>query len=114
MALYADGKKVASRADVTSSADTFGYWRVGGDNVGGWPGQPANFWFTGDLDEVSVYPKTLTASDVSAQWIAAGRGTASAPVAAFTTATSWLQVAADGTAVQGRRRQCLLLRLGFR
>src|SRR5664279_51281 len=106
MVLYVDGRQVAARSDTTSAADIYGYWRVGGDNLGGWPNQPTNSSFTGDIDEVSIYPTALTAAQVTAQWAASGRGgntNSNPPVAAFTSWTSWLTVTVDasGSAASG-------------
>ena len=57
MRLYVDASLVASNSN--PNAQVFaGYVRVGGDNLGGWPGQPADY-FTGDLDEVAYYPVAL-------------------------------------------------------
>ena len=35
MALYVDGVSVGSRSDITTGQSYMGYWRVGGDSVGG-------------------------------------------------------------------------------
>ena len=90
MVLYVDGQQVAARSDTTSAADIYGYWRVGGDTLAGWPNQPTNSSFTGDIDDVSIYPTALTAAQVTAQWAASGRGgnTNIPPAAAFTSSTS--------------------------
>ena len=40
MALYVDGVRVGRRADTTAGEAYLGYWRVGGDNLGGWPPRP--------------------------------------------------------------------------
>jgi len=106
MVLYVDGKQVAARSDTTSAADIYGYWRVGGDNLAGWPNQPTNSSFTGDIDDVSIYPTALTAAQVTAQWAASGRGgptPSNPPVAAFTSRTSLLTVTFDasGSAASG-------------
>ena len=99
MALYVDGQQVAARADTTYAGDIYGYWRVGGDNLGGWPNQPTNSSFTGDIDDVSIYPTALTAAQVTAQWVTSGRGDGNPqpPVAAFTSWKSWLTVTADAS-----------------
>jgi PKD repeat protein len=97
MVLYVDGKQVAARSDATSAADIYGFWRVGYDNVGGWPGQPGSYAFAGDIDEVSVYPTALSAAQVAAQWNASGRGVNTPSVASFTASPSWLQVTVDGS-----------------
>ncbi|MBC7632322.1 PKD domain-containing protein [Aeromicrobium sp.] len=74
MALYIDGKKVGSRTDVTAGQSYSGYWRVGGDSS--WAG---NNYFTGDIDDVSVYPTALSTAKVNEHWIASGRSSALPP-----------------------------------
>ena len=68
MALFIDGKKVASRSDVTTGQFYTGQWRVGGDST--WEGDN---YFDGDIDEVSVYPTALTSAQVNQHWVASGR-----------------------------------------
>lgn len=75
MALYVDGRQVGQDAGTTSGQSYTGYWRVGGDNMGGWPGQPSSTWFNGTIDEVAFYPTALTRATVDAQWVASGRQT---------------------------------------
>lgn len=73
MSLYIDGIKVGSRGDTTTGQSYTGYWRVGGDNLGGWPGQPSSNFFAGDIDDVAVFPTALTPAKVEAQFAASGR-----------------------------------------
>lgn len=75
MALYVDGRQVGQDPGTTSGQPYAGYWRVGGDNIGGWPGQPSSTWFNGTIDEVAFYPTALTRATVDAQWVASGRTT---------------------------------------
>jgi len=49
IALYADGALVASNPAVTAAQNYTGYWRIGYDNLTGWPGATANRYFTGSL-----------------------------------------------------------------
>jgi Concanavalin A-like lectin/glucanases superfamily len=58
--LYVDGTLRASNAAVTGSQDYLGYWRVGGDNLNGWPSLPTSQFFNGQIDETAVYPTVLT------------------------------------------------------
>ncbi|MCY0904971.1 LamG-like jellyroll fold domain-containing protein [Arthrobacter sp. H14-L1] len=80
MSLYIDGKRIGQRADVTSGQSYSGGWRIGGDNLNGWPSQPASSYFSGDLDEVAVYPTVLSLSQVQNHYQASGR-TLNLPVA---------------------------------
>jgi hypothetical protein len=59
--LYADGA-LAATAAYSAPGATSGYWRFGGNTwSGNWPAD----YFTGDLDEVAVYPAALTAQQVA-------------------------------------------------
>jgi hypothetical protein len=60
--LYLDGVPAASAA-YAAPAVANGYWRFGGNTwfAGIWPAD----YFTGDLDEVAVYPTALTAQQVA-------------------------------------------------
>lgn len=93
MAFYVDGVLVGSRTDVRSGANYSGYWRVGGDTT--WSG---GAWFAGQIDEVAVYPHTLTAAQAAAHNTTGRSGSAPnrAPTAAFTAGTADLAVAVDG------------------
>ena len=72
MRLYLDGKLVASNAAYRSPEPYTGYFRVGYDTISGWPGAPANYWFTGSMRYAAVYGTELTAAQVAAH-AAAGR-----------------------------------------
>lgn len=73
MRLYVDGKVVGSRSDVTSGQQYAGYWRVGGDNLGGWSNQPSSNFFAGSIGQVSLYPTVLSPTTVVNQYVASGR-----------------------------------------
>ena len=73
MALYVDGKRVGHRSDVTSGQPYSGYWRVGGDNLGGWPNGPASSYLQGSIDDVSLYPAVLTLQQVQSHFTTSGR-----------------------------------------
>ncbi len=75
MRLYVDGALVASRADVTRGAPIRGHWRVAGDTLTGWSNRPASDYLSGQVDEVAVYERALTAAQV-AEHHALGRGQA--------------------------------------
>ncbi len=64
MRLQVDGEVVASRNDVTSAQNYSGFWRLGGDNLNGWPNAGSR-WFDGDLDEFAVYNRQLTSAEVA-------------------------------------------------
>ena len=74
MQLYVDGQLVGSDASVTSAQGYDGYWRIGGDNLGGWTNQPTNSYFAGDIDDVAVYDAPLSQNQVSWHWSLSGWG----------------------------------------
>ncbi|MET4780339.1 PKD domain-containing protein [Glaciihabitans sp. UYNi722] len=73
MRLWIDGKLAGSRSDVTSGQPYSGYWRIGGDNLGGWPNQPSSYYLNGDIAQVSVFPAVLTKQQVVNHFVASGR-----------------------------------------
>ncbi|GAA2422051.1 hypothetical protein GCM10010191_37140 [Actinomadura vinacea] len=86
MKLYVDGRQVAADASVKSANGHTGYWRVGGDSIGGWPSKPTSDYLNGTLDEVAVYPRALSAAEVT-EHHGVGAGTVTPnkpPTAAFT------------------------------
>ncbi|MCX4553696.1 DNRLRE domain-containing protein [Streptomyces sp. NBC_01500] len=64
LALYVDGSLKAS-SGVTGNQQYAGYWRVGGDQLSGWPDQPTSNFFAGQIDETAIYPSALTAQQVT-------------------------------------------------
>ncbi len=68
MALYVDGVRVARNTSTTWGQNYWGYWRIGGDNT--WSGAP---YLNGQIDEVAVYPKALTQSQVLSHYSLSGR-----------------------------------------
>lgn len=94
MKLYVDGNLVAERPENT--AQTYnGFWRLGGDNLSGWPNRPSSDYFSGQIDEAAVYNRVLTPQEVS-EHFAMGTGVA-APTAAFTFTTDDLDVSVNGS-----------------
>ena len=77
MTLYVDGK-IVGRNGNTAAQNYSGTWRVGGDNLNGWPDRPLSNFFAGQLDETAVYPTVLTATQVVDHYTKSGR-TASVP-----------------------------------
>ena len=61
MKLYVDGALVATNATPTTAQNGhWGYWRIGGDNLTGWPAKPTSDFLKGSLDEVAIYHRELT------------------------------------------------------
>jgi hypothetical protein len=65
LALYVDGASVGADPTTTTAQPYEGYWRVGGDNVNGWPSAPTSANFNGTVDEVAVYNYALPATSVA-------------------------------------------------
>ena len=83
MTLSIDGLPVASRSDVTNGQAYTGNWRVGGDNLGGWPNQPDDLYFTGNIDDVSIYPTVLNRAQIRNQYAKANYPVTSVPGDAY-------------------------------
>jgi hypothetical protein len=60
MFLDVDGSQVASDPTTTTAQNYTGYWRVGEDNLAGWPSGPTSNFFNGIIDDVAVYPSALS------------------------------------------------------
>jgi chitodextrinase len=92
MKLYVDGRLVGQNTATTSSPFN-GYWRVGGDSLGSWPGAPTTPYVTAKIDEFAVYPVALSETKAK-QHYAAGTGT---PVALFTASTTGMVTTLNAT-----------------
>ena len=93
VSLYVDGKLIGTNSGTTVGQAYTGYWRIGGDNVNGWPNS-GNPYFAGSIDDVAVYPTALSAAQVSAHY----SGVALAkPVAAFTSSATNLAASFDAS-----------------
>ncbi|MBD8611775.1 signal peptidase I [Frigoribacterium sp. CFBP 13729] len=74
LTLYVDGAVVGTMSNAAGEPMT-GYWRVGYDNLSGWPNIPAssaNYWFSGSLDDTAAYNTALSAATI-AQHVKNGR-----------------------------------------
>lgn len=102
--LYLDGALVGSQGGTPAQGGATqpqrysGYWRIGGDAVTGWPNNPTTGYLAGDIDDVAVYDKILTPTQVANHYTA-GRGTATntRPTAAFTATTTGLSASLDAS-----------------
>lgn len=97
MALFIDGVQIGADATVTNAQAYQGRWRVGGDNVNGWPGSPSSFYFQGDVDEVAIYSRVLGAAEVQQQFSIGEGSFHQSPVAIVGAQSAGLTVAFDGT-----------------
>lgn len=73
MHLYLDGVRAASRGDAMGGQANNGYWRVGYDNLDGWPDKPASNGLNGFIDEAALYLSVLTADQVAGHYASSGR-----------------------------------------
>ncbi|WP_209559687.1 signal peptidase I [Frigoribacterium sp. PvP032] len=67
MTLYVDGAVVGTQTNAVGEP-TNGYWRVGYDNLAGWPNIPAssaNYFFGGSLDDTAAYNTALSAATIT-------------------------------------------------
>jgi hypothetical protein len=69
MCLYVDGDLVTSDSSAAATTSGSGLWRWGGGGTfTGYPTPPGAPFFTGLLDEASVYDVELSAEDVAVHW----------------------------------------------
>ena len=87
MKLYVDGQSVVSNSTVNAQSYT-GYWRVGGDNLTGRASRPTSDYFAGNIDEVAVYPRVLSTSEVQTHFSKAGGVLPNVPPTANFTSTA--------------------------
>jgi concanavalin A-like lectin/glucanase superfamily protein len=64
MTLFVDGAAIGTNPTALASFYN-GYWRVGGDNLNGWPSRPTSSYFNGVIDEVAVYDYALTVTQAA-------------------------------------------------
>ena len=64
MNLYIDGNFVSAFSGITSPQSYSGYWKIGGNSLGGWP-NTSNAYFTGNIGMVHVYNRAITAAEVA-------------------------------------------------
>jgi signal peptidase I len=68
MKLFLDGEQVASNPGVTTAESYSGWWRVGYDNLSGWPQAPTSNFFAGSVDDAVVWHAALTGAQVLASY----------------------------------------------
>ena len=72
-AIYVDGVKKAETLNAISVASDARYYYTGQGAIGAWPGGGTSECFTGIIDEFAVFYSKLTAAQILAQAVAAGR-----------------------------------------
>ncbi|WP_353648548.1 PKD domain-containing protein [Nakamurella sp. A5-74] len=98
--LFVDGVQVAQRADLTTGMSLSGYWRMGAENLTGWPSAPARNYLTGTFDEFATYPTALSARTVAQHAKDGGIVLAvpnTPPTAGITATASGLTASVDGS-----------------
>ena len=65
LTLYVDGSSVATNASATAGQNYVGYWTIGFTYAPGWPSAPSSDYLNGSLAEVSVFPSSLSAGQVT-------------------------------------------------
>jgi hypothetical protein len=65
MRLYVDGAQIGVLPNQTAAQSHWGSWRIGGDQLNGWPLRPTSNYFAGSIDEFAVYPTVLSATQVT-------------------------------------------------
>ncbi len=83
--LYVDGVLVASNAAVLNGEPYTGYVRIAYDNTAGWTNQPASFLFSGSIDDVIMYNRAITSTEVTTLFNTTGGAGINSPVCAGST-----------------------------
>lgn len=97
MQLYVDGVLVGSNTVIQTANEYNGYWRVGGDDLSGWPNRPTSNDIAATIDDVAVYPNALPVGEIRAHYTVGTGGVAvnEPPTAAFTMTANDLTVAVN-------------------
>lgn len=70
MILYLDGSQVAINTTYLTAQANTGYWRLGYDNLAGWPNPPTSYYFNGQMRYAAAYSTVLTPTQVKQDWAA--------------------------------------------
>ncbi|WP_455569190.1 LamG-like jellyroll fold domain-containing protein [Streptomyces lavendulae] len=104
--LYLDGTQVAQASNVPVSHQANKYTYVGAGYAGGWPASPgAVSYFSGQIDEVAVYQRSLNARQIAGHYQArtiAGSSTLASTITV--TDPAGAKTASTYDAVRGQRR----------
>ncbi|MCY0939522.1 LamG-like jellyroll fold domain-containing protein [Streptomyces sp. H34-S4] len=104
--LYLDGSQVAQAANVAVRHEGSKYTSIGAGYAKGWPASPGDLsYFTGQIDEVAVYPNPLTSEQVAKHYNARARASGSSLAATVTvTDPAGAKSSSSYDAVRGQRR----------
>ena len=98
--LYVDGRQVAGNAGLISGNPRVGpgFWMLGSGLLTNAPDLPTSVSLAGAIDELAVYPTTLTSGRVAAHYGAAtGTSPNASPAATFTATPNQLALAVDAS-----------------
>ena len=70
--LYIDNSLAVHEYSVTSAQTMTGYWRIGYDNLAFWPDEPTSRSFAGSIDDIYIYNRALSVSEISSLFTATG------------------------------------------
>ncbi|MDV6166925.1 LamG domain-containing protein [Flavobacterium sp. DG1-102-2] len=82
MKLYVDGILAASDLSVTTAETTTGYWRLGHSDISTWPNESSSYFFQGMLDDMVIYHRELSASEVGVLYNSPDGAGSNSPVCA--------------------------------
>ncbi|WP_224999641.1 LamG-like jellyroll fold domain-containing protein [Cesiribacter sp. SM1] len=70
MQLFVDGVLKASDSRYTHGENYSGYWKIGSGNTTGWPEAPSSHYFAGSLDDISIFNRRLSATEITSLYSA--------------------------------------------
>ena len=73
MQLFVDGQRVGRDQRYTAPRAYRGQWRIGADQTTGFANRPTDAGLAAAIDEVAVYPKASTKTDIQGRYLASGR-----------------------------------------
>lgn len=99
--LWVDGLQQGSDSSTNSAQPYTGFWRLGGDNLNGWPASGSSAYFAGSIDDTAIYPSALTATQIRDHYTKSGRTInvpGQPPVASFVTSCTDAACSFDASA----------------
>ncbi|MCW3106343.1 MAG: C-terminal target protein [Segetibacter sp.] len=63
--LYIDGTQIAADPSVLTAQNYIGFWKIGFNTLTGVQSVPSSFYFNGTLDDILIYHRALTATEVA-------------------------------------------------
>ena len=68
--LYVDGVRRGTDTGTTTAQNYTGYWRMGYDDLTGWPSAPISNFLAGTIDEARVYTRQLSDAEITNDYTA--------------------------------------------